>query len=148
MDKIDRMAYCGGIIRDENMAILNHNNCADKINEIIDVLKRILLVSENCKVVEFCCDGLEGDFADYYDIIPNIFYRLGQPSESYLILQKHEQSERKMARSQEYLAKCPYCGASIKCKATVDLIIDAIKNIGVSYSEQDLKDVAEILKGK
>ena len=35
-----------------------------------------------------------------------------------------------------------------KCKTTVDLIIDAIRNIGVSYSKQDLKDVAEILKRK
>ena len=38
MIKISRMAYDSGIIRESNTALLNHNKCVDKINEIIDVL--------------------------------------------------------------------------------------------------------------
>ena len=34
-----------------------------------------------------------------------------------------------------------------KCKTRVDLIIDAIRNIEIGYTEQDLIDAVEILKG-
>ena len=37
MKKIARMAYDGGIIRESNTALLNHNKCVDKINEIFDL---------------------------------------------------------------------------------------------------------------
>ena len=150
--QIDRMMYDNG-----NTTLYNFNRSVTKINEIIDVLnertapvignaeeERTLWVNEKCEVVEFCCEGLKGDFADYFDIKVNNFHI----PPKYLIAQKRVRSERKMAVDSLPIYHCPYCGASIKCKTRVGLIIDAIRNIGVSYSEQDLKDVVEILKTK
>ena len=140
-----------------NTTLYNFNRSVTKINEIIDVLneltasvtekaeeERTLWINENCEVVEFCCEGLKEDFADFFDIKANYFHI----PPKYCIAQKRVRSERKMAADSLPIYHCPYCGASIKCKTRVDLIIDAIKNIGVRYSEQDLKDAVEILKRK
>jgi len=148
MDKIERMTYEDGRV---NTAFV------DKINEIIEVLnergaqneeERILWVNENCKVVEFCCDDLEEDFADYYDIVKYNHYIFGVSIAPYYIGQLRVHSERKLAQNSLYLVKCPYCGASIKCRCNRDLIVDAIRNSGVEYSKEDLKDAVEILKRK
>ena len=67
MVKINRMTYCGGIIRDENMAIVNHNKSVDKINELIDALNTSSGQAEREK--EHRVVNLE---VDYSDIIANL----------------------------------------------------------------------------
>jgi len=155
MEKINRMAHAKGIMRNGAMAMVGHNKCVDKINEIVDVLnerevpkeeERILWINENCKVVEFCCDALEGDFADYYDIVKDNHYVFEVDGAPYYIGQTRIHGERKMAQDSLYLVKCPYCGASIKCRSNIDLIVDAIMDIGIGYSEEDLRNAVEVLK--
>ena len=154
--QIDHMMYDNGVTRESNTILHNFNRSVTKINEIIDVLnelttpviakaetERTLWINQHCAVIEFCCDELK-ECIIYYNIVLYTDYEKGTTT-GMLETRKLNSAGKLIIK---HINKCPYCGASIKCK---EKFSDALKQAAklvkdIGFSEEDLKDIVEILK--
>lgn len=101
--KIDRMAYDGGIIREGNMALLNHNKCVDKINEVIEVLNA-QEIEPSIKRSIFCCSKMAQAINDR--VFKIVSYMTGHKRVQYLSFSFKDDNYSQSI----IIYYCPFCG--------------------------------------